>query len=291
MASRRERGYAMIAAVAAVAFFGYLALAAINGGRSAVVGASAGLAQARMAADADAGVAMAIHELGLSDPARRWSVTGPPRQVEFHGANLTISVEDENGKIPLNFVSASELRRLFELGGADPQQINGLVLALIDLRGDPGSPGSGSPGSGPPNSGRTVGIAPLDTRIAAQRGPLSSIDELELLPGMTPALYARIAPAVTVHATTLAFDPRTASPLALAVMSPANANSPAAVERTRQQAGQTPALAGLPPVTLVGRTVTVRVDVDDGQGGRLRRTAVVEFTGARTRPFLVRGLE
>ena len=188
--------------------------------------------------------------------------------------NLTISVEDENGKIPLNFVSASELRRLFELGGADPQQINGLVQALVDLRGDPR----------PLGSGPTPGIAPLDARIAAQRGPLSSVDELELLPGMTPALYARIAPAVTVHAATLAFDPRTASALALAVMSPANANSSAAVERMRQQAGQT-------PVILAGRTVTVRVDVDDGRGGRLRRTAVVEFTAAPTRPFLVRGLE
>ena len=281
MSGRRERGYAMIAAVAAVAVFGYLALAAISGGRSAVVGTNAGLTRARLTADADAGVALTIHELGLSDPARRWSVTGPPRKVEFEGANLTISVEDENGKIPLNFVAADQLRRLFQLGGADPRTIDGLVEALTDLRGDPR----------PPGSRPSAGALPADPRLAAERGPLSSVDELELLPGMTPALYARIAPAVTVHATTLAFDPRTATPLALEVMSPANAGSPAMIERSRAQAGETPALAGLPPIAVAGRTVTVRVDAEDGHGGRLRRTAIVEFTAAPSRPFLVRGLD
>lgn len=265
--SRAERGYAMIAAVAAVAFFGYLALAAISGGRSAVVGAGAGLARARLAADADAGVALAIHDLGLVDPARRWSLTDPPRQVAFQGATLTIAIEDENGKIPLNFVQASDLRRLFELGGADPRKVDDLVAALLDLRGDVRSAGLGPAGGSPR----------IDARIAAQRGPLSSVEELELLPGMTPALYARIAPAVTVHAATLAFDPRTASPLALGVMSPAGASRPAT--------------ADLPPVTLAGHTVTVRVDAQDGHGGRLRRTAVVEFTSAPARPYVVRGLE
>jgi hypothetical protein len=108
---------------------------------------------------------------------------------------------------------------------------------------------------------------------------------------MTPALYARIAPAITVHAMTLAFDPRTASPLVLAVMSPDNANAPRAIDQARARAGQTPALAALPPATLAGRTITVRVDAEDARGGHLRRTAVVEFTGAAQRPYIMRGLE
>jgi len=216
---RRERGYAMIAAIAAVAFFGYLALAAIAGSRSAVVAASAGLTRARLAADADAGTALAIHGLGLTDPSRRWSVTGPPRQVTFRDARLTITIEDENGKIPINFIQAQRLQSLFELAGADPREIGGLVQSLLDLRGDSNPSGHVGP----------AGAPRMDPRIEAQRGPLSSVDELELLPGMTPALYAKIAPAVSVYASTLAFDPRTASPLALAVMSPSYAGSPAAI--------------------------------------------------------------
>jgi general secretion pathway protein K len=269
VSSRRERGYAMIAAVAAVAVFGYLSLAAISGGRSAVIAAGAGLARARLTADADAGVALAVHDLGLVDPKRRWRLTDPPRQVEFQGAHLTISIADENGKIPLNFVQRSELRRLFELGGADPSKIDALVDAFVDLRGDP-RPGGARLAAGFPR---------VDARIAAQRGPLSSVEELQLLPDMTPAVYARIAPAVTVHAVTLAFDPRTASPLALDVMSPSASG-----------AGAGPTLSN-EALALAGHTVSVRVDAMDGHGGGLRRTAVVEFTGSPARPYVMRGLE
>jgi general secretion pathway protein K len=280
MTRRHERGYAMIAAVAAVAAFGYLALSAISSGRSAVVAARAGLTRAKLSADADAGVALAIHQLGLSDPVHRWSVVGPPRQVDFDGARLMITVEDENGKIPLNFVPSSQLRLLFERAGADPRQIDGLVASLLELRGDPKPAGGGG-----------TGVADIDPRIETQRGPLSSVDELRLLPGMTPALYARIAPAVTVHATTLSFDPRTASPLALAVMAPGNASSPSAIDQARERDGETPAETLAPPTPLAGRIVTVRVDASDGHGGAFRRIAVVEFTDARARPYVMRGIE
>ena len=281
MTQRRERGYAMIAAVAAVAFFGYLSLAAIAGGRGAVVAANAGLTRARLSADADAGAALAIHELGLEDLKRRWSLTGLPREVDFEGAKLTITVEDETGKIPLNFVPSPQLRALFQQAGADPRQIDGLVEGLQDLRGD----------SRPGGSTAAAGFPRVDARIAAQRGPLWSLDELKLLPGMTPDLYAKIAPAVTVHINTLAFDPRTAPPLALAVMSPSSANSPGAIEQVRERAGQTAAFADLPPVTLGGRTVTVRVDAADGHGGRVERTTVVQFTGFPARPYILRGVD
>lgn len=276
-----ERGYAMIAAIAAVAFFGYLALAAIAGGRSAVDAAGAGLTRAKLTADADAGMVLAIHELGLTDPARRWRVTDPARQVRFHDVRLTITVEDENGKIPINFIRGEQLRRLLELAGADSGEIDGLVDAFIDLRGDPrpGGPGAAGEASG------------ADERIALQRGPLSSLDELELLPGMTPALFARIAPALTVHANTLAFDPRTASPLALAVMQPSNASAALALEQARDRVAEMSAQPDQPPIGLAGRTLALRVDADDGQGGRLSRTGIVEFTGAAARPYVMRGLE
>jgi general secretion pathway protein K len=280
MTRRREQGYAMIAAVAAVAVFGYLALAAITGGRSAIAGAGAGQARAKLSADADAGIALAIHRLGLVDPARRWSVVGPPRQVDFDGARLTIDIEDDNGKIPLNFVPAPQLKRLFELAGADPRQIDGLAEALIDLRGDPR-----------PRDGAAPSFLVTDPRIDAARGPLSSVDELELLPAMTPALFARIAPAVTVHAATLAFDPQTASPLALAVMDPSHAQSPAAIEQAREAAGQAAVFAPPPAISLPGRTVTVRVDAADGRGGQARRAVIVDFSGATARPYVIRGVE
>jgi general secretion pathway protein K len=260
MARRGERGYVMLAAVAAVAAFGYLALAALGGGRSAVIAAGAELTQARLSAACDAGAALAIRQLDLVDPARRWRLVGPPHEIMFDGMTLAITVEDENGKAPINFLQVGELRRLFELGGADPKDVGRLVANFTALRGDLTPAGAPSP--------------PIDPRIAAQRGRLTSIEELQLLPGMTPALYARIAPAVTVNSTTAAFDPRTASPLALAVMAP---RTPPAKP------------AEAPPVA--GHIVTVRVEATDGRGGRVRRTTVVDFTASAARPYYVRGLD
>jgi general secretion pathway protein K len=271
---RRERGYAMLAAIISVSYFGYLALTAIEGGRTAVVAASADLARERLATDADAGVTIAIHELGLTDPTQRWAVTGPPHTVDFDGARLTITVEDENGKIPINFVQAPELERLFETAGADPRAADAMVEALKALRGDP------NPG----------GFPDLGDGIAAQRGPLTSADELNLLPGMTPTLYATIAPAITVYANTLAFDPQTAPPLALSVMS-----SPTATQQGPTATPPSPSgghnAGPPPPSSLTGRTVTIRIAADDRRGGRLRKTAVVEFTSAPARPYVVRALE
>jgi general secretion pathway protein K len=265
----------MIAAVAAVAGFGYLALAAIGGGRSAVTAASAELDRARLTAAADAATAMAIDGLGASDPGRRWRLVGPPHALTFQGARLTVTVDDENGKIPINFIRPDQMRRLFEQAGADPRQIDGLVETLQELRGDP-----------KPN-----GFSGVGARLAAERGLLSDARELELLPGMTPALYARIAPAVTVYANTLAFDPRTASPLALAVMSPSYSDTPAAIEQARLDSGRTPAFEAVSPISLDGRTLSVQVDASDERGGWLRRTTVVQFTGAPQRPYVVRGVQ
>jgi general secretion pathway protein K len=273
-APRRERGFAMLAAIIAVSYFGYLALTAIEAGRSTVAAASAGLAREKLSADADAGVTVAVHELGLTDPTQRWAVTGPAHVIDFGGAKLVITVEDEGGKIPINFVQAPDLTQLFEQAGADPRAVDNMVEALQALRGDP-TPG-GFPDFGP--------------RIAAERGPLTSLDELNLLPGMTPALYAKIAPAVTVYGNTLAFDPQTAPPLAVSVMSASTALqqtlTPTPPSATGGHSAGKP-----PPAALSGRTVTIRVEADDHHGGRIRRTAVVEFTSAPARPYVVRALE
>ncbi|HEX4183566.1 MAG TPA: hypothetical protein VHY34_09930 [Caulobacteraceae bacterium] len=264
----------MLAAIVAVSYFGYLALTAIEGGRTAVAAASADLARERLAADTDAGVTIAVHELGLTDETQRWAVTGPPHTVDFDGARLTITVEDENGKIPINFVQAPELTLLFETAGADPRAVDSMVGALQALRGDP------KPG----------GFPDVGDRVAAQRGALTSSDELNLLPGMTPKLYATIAPAVTVYANTLAFDPQTAPPLALSVMSSPTATQQSLIPTPPSLMGGHDA-GPPPPSSLSGRTVTIRVDADDRRGGRLRRTAVVEFTSAPARPYVVRALE
>ncbi len=183
--------------------------------------------------------------------------------IDFDGAVLTIVVEDEGGKIALNYISRPEVLRLFTLAGAEPTQAEQLTDALLLLRDGPQENGPGP---------------------AAPHGPLTAIDQLALLPGMTPALYARIAPVITVNTVTLSFDQRTASPLALAVMEPD-------MRRPNGSGGDTPASGAQTAPSLTGRAVTIRVDVADARGDGARRTAIVEFTGAPGQPYVIRSVD
>lgn len=242
----REKGYAMVAAVATTAFFAYVAVQAIASARSAVTSARAEAVRARLSADADAGMALAAHGLGLADPAQRWRLIGERREVEFDGTRLLISVEDEGGKIPLNFIARPQLVQLFGQAGASAAEADALSDEL------------------------------LAERQADPRG-LSALDQLAALKDMTPALYARIGPVVTVASPIETFDPRTASPLALSVM--------------RSGLRESPGSQPLPAPTLTGRAFTIRIEATDGRGGGLFRTYVVEITGSRARPYVVRSLD
>jgi general secretion pathway protein K len=256
--ARREQGYATVAAVGAVAIFAYLALEVATSARSAVASADSELARARLSADADAGVAMAVHGLGLADPSQRWRLVGERREAEFNGAALTLSIEDEAGKLPLNFIGRPFIERLFTLAGAEPEAVQSMTEELLALRGGGG--------------GQKGGHA------------LSSLDQLAGLKDMTPAVYARIAPVVTVASPFPAYDPRTAPPLARAVMSEAQAPS------TGGSTGPlTPESEKAP--SLVGRILTIRVVAADARGSEIRRTAIVELTGVPQRPFVVRSLD
>ncbi|UAJ09063.1 type II secretion system protein GspK [Polymorphobacter megasporae] len=264
-----ERGYAMVAAVAAMALFALLALDGIGMGRGAVAGASAAVEHARLVAAANAGTAIAVHGLGLVEAPRRWQPSSELHVVDFDGMTMSITVEDEMAKVPLNFVQAPRIKRLFELAGVPITQVDGLVAAFLRLRGDP-IVGSGV------------------SRSTSVPAGLTAIDELTLLDGMTPAIYARLAPAVTVAGTTLAFDPQDAGPLARAVMS-AGATTPQAIEQVVSSADRQPALT-TGEVRRYGHSLAIRVEVGDGANGHFVQTTIVELTGVAGQPYLVRAL-
>jgi general secretion pathway protein K len=264
----------MIAAMAAVGVVADISLEALQTGRADLAAANAELARARLSAEADAGVAMVAASLGASAPALRWTADGQPHAFAVGRDLVTAQVEDEGGKIPLNFVTGPQIERLFELVGAQPDRAQRMTAALLRLR-------DGGPGTDPGAS-----------------GPLTSLDEVAALPEMTPDLYARLAPTVSLAAPGLDFDVRKAGPLALAAMGPsmrpAYADAPSA-------AGPSPAIdlhpAQAPEASPAGaaaspRLVTVRLEVRDRtRGDSLIRTTVLELTGAPARPVIIRSFD
>ncbi len=247
-----DRGYALLAALAALALFACIAFVSLAAVRGTIAEVGGLVEQARLAAAADGGLALAVGGLSIKNRTRRWPIDGRGRAVAFDGMRLTILVEDERGKVPLDSIDEAQAKLMFAAGGAPDDRARRLAAAFIAQRDGGGAP--------------------------AGAGRFRTIEELRGLPGMDDALYARLAGAITVGTGARgAFSDRTAQPLALAVMSAGGGGAPADIERRRELAGQRTALDIADDVSLVGHPLTVRVRVDDGSAGRLVRATVIEF--------------
>jgi hypothetical protein len=103
---------------------------------------------------------------------------------------------------------------------------------------------------------------------------LSALDELGLLSDMTPDLFARVAPAVTLATPSLSFEPRVASPLALEVMTPG---------------GGAGAAATAPGPRPTAKLVSLRIEARGPDGSdKVIRNVTIELTPSPARPVLIR---
>jgi general secretion pathway protein K len=116
--------------------------------------------------------------------------TTAPRQVRIDGTLVDLSVSDEGILLNPNLAGAIELTTLCEELGADTQTAKTLAAAILDWRSDGTLPRPG--GAKAPQyraAGRVYG--PADTSF-------TSIAELGLVLGMTPALLDLLRPHLTV---------------------------------------------------------------------------------------------
>lgn len=279
---RNDAGYALVAAVASIVAFAYVSYEILAASRGAMLGVSAQYDHARLAAAADAGLSLAIQGIAIKDRTRRWAIDGSPRTVIFDSMTITISVEDERGKIPINIIDESQVRDMFALAGASGDRLNTLTDSFLDWRDDD-------------DQKRTNGAEAPDYASVGKlptNGSFRTIDEMVEIKGMDAALLAKLSPAVTVFfGSSGGFDERTANPLALAVMTGGGLNSVASIQRRREQSGQRTALDISEDEKIAGRDLNIRVRVEDGHGARLERATIVEFTGYAGDPYRVRFLE
>jgi general secretion pathway protein K len=269
LTARRERGYAMIAAIVGVAAFGFIAFELLAQNRGVLAEVRGEAEQAKLVAACNAGLYAAISGLATGDVTQRWGIDGRARVAQFGDMTLTITVEDERGKIPLNGIIQEEVRDLFAAVGVSGQRLDTLADSYADWE-DSDSSARPSGAEAPAYAG--MGYKP---RNAGFR----TISELRMLKGMDDTTFARVAPAVTVFfGESGGFSESTSQPLALEVLGETAANSPEVIERVKELSGQAPVPQTLAKVSLLARTLTVRVEARKG-AVYLKRTAIVELTG------------
>jgi general secretion pathway protein K len=275
--STDDGGYALVAAIVAVAAFAYMAYDVLAADRGAIASASARLEQARLAAAADAGIALAVHGLAAEDVNARWSNDGRTRQLEFAGVDLTVTVEDERGKAPLSGLDNIEARALFAGAGATGQQLDHLVAEFRDWQSDPVAGVDLSGLEFPTADGRPI-----------RHGPFRTVDEMAALQDMTPEVFAKVAPATTVFfEDTGGFDAEHAQPLAKAAMSVDALQVPDEADTEAGTANAQP-VEELQTQILTGVPMTVRVVARDRSGARAVRMEIIELTGDPANPYWVR---
>ncbi|HEY5339244.1 MAG TPA: hypothetical protein VIJ85_13640 [Rhizomicrobium sp.] len=232
----------------------------------------------------DAALTRAV--LGISDARldQRWRVDGATTKFEFDGVKVGVKIQDQLGLIDLNAADGSIIDQLLQSVGMPSDDAASMTDRILDWRSDTALK-------------RLHGASDADYIAAGysyhqRHGPFQSVAELRLVLGMTPQLFAKIEPALTVYSGRPALDPNLAPEQALRAL---YLNAPDQVNAILRARNGTPgndaqngAFSGtLSPMTsIAGQTFSVGAALELG-GRQYAQTAVVEFTGDDDRPYMV----
>ena len=192
MSARRIRGAALLLVlwliVLLTALIGAFALTArVESMQGRVLGKGAEAQEI-----ARAGVEYALVRVADTDPASHWMPDGRWYPWRFAGSLVEISIVDESGKVDLNQADAQLLSALIKTVGGDTAAAEQLAAAIIDWR-DP------DPLTQPSGGAEDPDYAAAGLPYGAKDAPFETVAEVEQVLGMTPELYARLEPSLTLY--------------------------------------------------------------------------------------------
>ena len=141
---------------------------------------------------ARAGMEYALVRVADRNPETHWQPNGRAYAWRFDGHDVQVRIIDETGKVDLNQADVPLLSRLMQVLGEPPDASDALAAAIVDWRDadDLGQPVGGAEDGDYAAAGRPYG---------AKDAPFETIAELEQVLGMTPDLYARLEPFLTLY--------------------------------------------------------------------------------------------
>ncbi|MGH8507628.1 MAG: general secretion pathway protein GspK [Gammaproteobacteria bacterium] len=206
-AAATEQGFALVIVLWVLALLSSLAASLAFSMRTETTLAYDLAAQAQARALAEAGVYRGILELINPDRLRRWRGDGSRHRIRFGGAPITVSVQDEAGKIDLNSAQRELLDTLLRASGVEDERRDALLDAIEDWRdADNLRRLNGAEDQEYEAAGRTYG---------AKDATFNTVEELQQVLGVTPRLFRRLRPALTVHSHSAGIDDRLAPPAVL----------------------------------------------------------------------------
>ena len=188
----QQTGIALVVVLWVLALLSIIALAYSGMTRNENVLTRNILHTAQARAEAEAGFWLAAYDLLKPANTRLLTPDGSPMNIPVEPRRrLTVAIQDESGKIDINKASQQLLIGLFSAAGVEYDQSTQLVDALLDWRDKD-------------NLQRINGAEDSDYSAAglpygAKDGTFNSIEELIQLRGITPEIFKKLKPAITIH--------------------------------------------------------------------------------------------
>jgi general secretion pathway protein K len=183
----------------------------------------------------------------------RLGSAGAPMRIRFGEADVAVSAVDEAAKIDPNAVSKDVWRALLVAVGVDPAHATALAGEIADWRTR--TPAA-TPGGAKIDLYRDRG---LPYRSADH--PFYSVEEIGLIPDMTPDILARLRPWLSVYHEGDVDDPSGATPAGVAVADTSNAKSGNSFSG-RNIIMRVTAVAAIPGRARFARSAVVRIRAD-----------------------------
>ena len=225
---------------------------------------------------AEAGLMRAIY--GLQDPriGQRWIGDGRAYHFRYDHAAVVVHAVDESGKVDLNTDTPEALQGLFRAAGLAPDKASQLAGQVVEWRSIPTLP----------NQAQTqrAAYAAAGRDYGPRHGPFATIEEAQMVLGMTPALYQRIAPVLTIWAGNTSPNPNTAPPLALQAIPGMTAAQLATIRAARANNANDPSLALNNGTT---HSIESEATLADGTRAVLRATIRMQPGLAGVKPYAV----
>ena len=236
---------------------------------------------ARAQAAADAGVYRAIHDLYRQNVPDVWKRDGTPHEWAFEGVPVRIVMRDESARIDINTASDPLLRGLLVSAGLRDDEANAILDAILDWRD--------ADALKRPNGAESVDYVTAGLTHSPANAPFQAIEELQLVLGMRPDIFSRIAPSITVFSRLPGVNTQLASRQVLLAIPGATAELVDAYialrEDARAQGAPLPVFAQAGALNAgASMVVTIRTDARLDDGTVFAREAVALLRPVRRRP-------
>jgi len=263
-------GFALILVVWILVLIGAIGSYLVANGRAETAIAHNVRGAASAEALADAGIARVVFNQTDPDSSNRWRLDGQPHRISLPAGDIIVRLQDETQKINPNLASDALLAALFEVSGVDRGRARRLGAAVADWVSVDSPPREGG--------------AKLEQYQAAGRsygppnGPFESLDELQLVLGMTPAIMASVRPFLTLYSKEPAPGGKGAALVVQRVL---------ALAARSAEGGETPQVSGGKSAPADEKLIAAQITAHSRDGGVFVRTAVLSLEPQGAQPYSV----